>query len=334
MKPIVYIGRFTPATGGVTAKNSAIFAALDKKIDIQKIDLTAIKKGNVKVLILTLLALFRRSGKLVIGTAGQMRRVLSHVLYIFNRKVMRNSVLVVMGGQFSGIILKDKSYEKWVREYKTVLVETERMKRDLNSIGMTNVDIFPNCRKKPESEIAVRPRDGRLKCVCFSMIYPEKGIDTALEAAKALPGVDFDFWGDINPDYKDEFLNGVEALPNCRYNGIYKVDGENVYHMLNSYDLLLFPTRMAGEGVPGTLIEAKIAALPAAVTDIAHNAELVEDGVSGLVLKENSVGGLVEAIKAVDKDDALLAKLKNGAKKSGENFYFEAYIDKTASYLQ
>jgi glycosyltransferase involved in cell wall biosynthesis len=235
-------------------------------------------------------------------------------------------VLKGMGGQFGDIVATDQQYQKWVKCYKMIFVETVGMRDTLRSVGVNNVSVFPNCRKKPETDVLVRPRSGKLKCVCFSMIYPEKGIDTVLEAARQLPDVSFEFWGVIRDEYKSEFLAAVNAQSNCRYRGVYNVEGDNVYKMLNQYDLLLFPTRLSGEGVPGTLIEAKIAALPAIVSNVAYNAQLVENGVSGLVMQECTVKCLVEAIKIAENDE-LLTKLKCGAQESGKWYYFEEYLD-------
>ncbi|MBE6771520.1 MAG: glycosyltransferase [Ruminococcaceae bacterium] len=334
MSKTVYIGRFTPTTGGVTAKNSAIFSELSKHIKIKKLDLTLLKKGKISMLFSLLNALCTRRGSLIIGTTAKPRRFLSKFLYYFNRKVMNRSVLMVMGGAFGDIVSKDKAYQKWVSGYKAVFVETERMKNQLEAIGLTNIRIFENCRRKPETKIEVNSRDGRLKCVCFSMIYPEKGIDTVLQAAKELTDITFDFWGPIDSAYEEEFLSCAAKLPNCHYRGVFKVQGDNVYNMLNGYDLLLFPTRMEGEGVPGTLIEAKIAALPSIVSDVAHNSVLVQDGINGIVLKENTVECLIDTIKIAEKNDEFLTKLKCGAKESGKKYYFEKHIDELLSSLK
>lgn len=334
MNKIFYIGRFTPTTGGVTAKNSAIFKELNKYIKIKKMDLTLLKKGKVTMLFSLLAALCGRKNSVIVGTTAMARRLITRFLYYFNRKTMNRSVLMVMGGVFGDVVSKDKKYQKWLTGYKSVFVETDLMKNQLESMGLKNIYIFKNCRRKPETEIKTRPRSGALKCVCFSMIYPEKGIDTALLAAQQLPNVNFDFWGAINEEYKAEFLSSVEELPNCKYCGVFKVEGDNVYHMLNGYDVLLFPTRWAAEGVPGTVVESKIAALPAIVTDFASNSKIVQDGINGIVMKENTANGLVDAIKLVEADDEFLMNLKHDARESGKSYYFEENIGELLSFLQ
>jgi len=335
MKRVIYIGRFTPTSGGVTAKNSAIYSEISKQADVERIDLTELKKGKIMLVFYLLSAFLNPKNVLIIGTTAKIRRLMTAFLYFINRKAMNSSVLVVMGGAFAKNTEKDLPYQKWLKEYKVVYVETEKMKSHLESFGLSNVSVFPNCRKRPETEVRVNNQNEEaLKCVCFSMIYPEKGIDTVLLAAKNLPHIQFDFYGGIDKQYEERFLNDVEKLPNCNYNGVYKVQGDNVYNMLNEYDLLLFPTRMDCEGVPGTLVESKIAALPAVVSNVAFNAELVEHGVSGVVLKENTPEALEKAISSLNTDKATLIKLKQGALASAEYFYFDRYINDMLSYIK
>lgn len=334
MSKVFYIGRFTPATGGVTAKNTAIYNEIIKETDVKKMDLTELKKGKITMLFSLVAALFGRSNTLIIGTTAKARRLFSMLLYRFNRKAMARSLLIVMGAAFGEIVSDDPKYIKWVSGYKAVFVETELMKKQLEAVGLNNTYIFENCRKKPKTEIKIKPRSGEFKCVCFSMIYPEKGIDTVLLAAQQLPEATFDFWGGINEDYKTEFLSTAEKLPNCKYRGVFKVEGDNVYHMLNGYDVLLFPTRCPREGVPGTVIEAKIAALPVISSDFSKGNIVVNDGIDAIVLDETNSETLVEAIKLLQSDDALLTKLKQGAKESGKHYYFENRIGEIISHLK
>ncbi len=334
MNKIYYIGRFTPTSGGVTAKNSAIFCELKKHIQVEMIDLTLLKKANLSVLFCLVKAFLGRNNTFIIGTAAEMRRLISKFLYFFNRKALNRSVLMVMGGRLGYVAHDDAKYRKYLKEYRAILIETGKMKEQFDELGFSNVYMYENCRPRPNIEISVKKRNEKLKCVCFSMIYPKKGIDTALLAAEELPDISFDFYGGVSPEYVERFNSDINRLDNCTYHGVFKVNGDNVYQMLNGYDVLLFPTRHRNEGVPGTLVEAKIAALPAIVTDFASRPQLITDGVDGIVMKESSVKGLVDAIITLRDDDELLTRLKHGAKESGKNYYFENHIDILLSFLK
>lgn len=265
--------------------------------------------------------------KFVIALSARWRLYISCFLYLFNKKGLNNSILIVMGGKFSNDVARNLRYKAIVSEYKKIFVETAAMKNALNDSGINNVCIYPNCREKPIQKINIKPRDGKLKCIFFSMIYPEKGVDTILEAACRLSDIEFDFWGNIDKNYCSIFLNKIRSLENCEYRGVFKSDVDNVYELLNTYDIMLFPTRLTSEGVPGTLIEAKIAALPAIVSDVAFNSSIVKHMNDGIVLNHNNCENLMAAIRLLDHDDALLSSLKKGALKSADDYYIEKYID-------
>ena len=174
----------------------------------------------------------------------------------------------------------------------------------------------------------------RLKAVFFSRITPDKGIDIILEAAKKLSKVDFHLYGEKDSTYSDTFTNEINSLLNVKYHGVFKGKDAEVYDELSKYDVMLLPTRWKFEGIPGVLVESKIAGIPAIVSDICYNAEIVEDGVSGIVLKENTVENLTEAIERIDKNRAKLYRLKIGAKQSAEMYYIENYIEDILKKLE
>ena len=61
------------------------------------------------------------------------------------------------------------------------------------------------------------------------------------------------------------------------------------------------------------------------------NAEIVENDVSGVVLRENTVDGLVEAIEMLDGNRTVLDSLKRGAKESAEDFFPERFLGQILS---
>lgn len=168
--------------------------------------------------------------------------------------------------------------------------------------------------------------DRRLKCVFFSLVSPDKGIDLVLDAAECLPGIEFYIYGRVERNCGDFGLR-VDRLNNARYMGVFDSVRGDVVAELNKYDLHLFPSRWPNEGVPGVLVETKMAAVPSIVSDICYNAELVVDGEEGIVLRENTATALVEAISSLDVDRERLDAMKAASLKSAERFYIDRYID-------
>ena len=206
---------------------------------------------------------------------------------------------------------------------------------NLVSLGIHNVELLPNCRPKPKNEIEIREnQNGSLRCVFFSMIYPEKGVDLILEAARKLKTIEFDFWGSIRADYQVEFSALVNQYENCHYRGIFKTQEDDVYKLLSQYDVILFPTRLATEGIPGALVEAKISGIPAIVSDTAYNKYIVQHMTNGIVMSSNNTEDLLDSIKLLNNDRLLLMQLKINAKDSGNKYHFEAYRSLLLKYIK
>lgn len=331
---VFYLGSFPPEYGGVTVKNQNLFMALEKKVNIEKVDFSKIKRKDLKELIKLLRALIGRNNKYVIGVAGKnTRKKFCKLLYFINRNAMRNSIIFLMGGTAANDIADDAEYTKYIKTFKKVYAETESMINTLIKVGVINADYYPNGRFRPKRIIEKRDNNlNKLQCVFFSFIQPEKGTDLILMAAQRLPDIDFVFYGPIASSYKDSFLNSIKKLENVKYRGVFTGEAEEVYFELNKYDVLLFPTKWKIEGVPGILVESKIAGVTAIVSDESYNSEIVHND-QGIVISENTADEIVGAIQRIDRDRSLLKKLKYGSRESAEKYYIENYVDRISSVI-
>lgn len=330
---IYYIGGFPPPYGGVTVKNELLFSMLEDRLGskLKKLDTQRAKKNPLLLAYQSVLLLANRKAPLIVATAGTQRRHITLLLNKCNRRVLNKSCLIVMGGHFARRVKDDPGYIRGLARYRCILVETKEMAREMEALGLTNVAVYPNCRRRPATpaKVASNP-DQPLRCVFFSLISRDKGADRVLSAARQLPDVQFDFYGVLAPDYAEAFKKELDTLPNGAYHGVFQVKGDNVYRKLNAYDLLLLPTDWPHEGVPGVLVEAKIAAVPAIVSNVCYNSEIVENGVSGTVLAENTAEALAEAIRLYDRNRDTLTKQKEAALRSAEAYFAENYIDEIA----
>ena len=332
---IRYIGNFPPPYGGVTIKNKLLFDILSQRAPVIRFAEWKHIPKKVHQLFNMLLALVSRNPLIIgISAVGGKSKLLTRLLYVCNRRTMQKSLYFMMGGLEAGRIAANPEELKWYGNYRQIYVETRTMAACLQNAGLTNVGFYPNCRRKPDQPITVSDnRRGPLKCVFFSLIQPMKGADNILAAAELLPDVEFTFWGHISPEYKDEFLSKIENRPNVKYLGVFSGSSEAVYAELANHDLLLLPTKWASEGVPGILPEAKIAGIPAIVSNMSYNAELIEDKVAGTVLHENTSEALAEAIRRYDTDRELLLRHKENALRSADGFFIETYLEEILSQL-
>lgn len=332
---VVYMGAFPPEYGGVTMKNQNLYIALEKEMPIKRVDFNKVKGRNIKEAVRLVFHLLNPADRFVVGVSGkQTRKRFTQALYYFNRRAMKRSIIMVMGGSASYDMSVDPEYGKCAKSYRKIYVETRGMKAEMDAAGFDNVELYPNGRFRPLHSVAERNEGGKLNCVFFSKIQPEKGADLVLRAAKELPDVHFAFYGSIADDYQDSFMADVKRLDNVAYHGIFTGSSEKVYAELAKYDILLFPTKWDKEGAPGILVEGKISGIAEIVSNKSYNSELVRNGMEGIVLKENTSAELCVSIQKLERDRELLSLLKTGSRRSAEQYYIENYIDAIRKELE
>lgn len=103
---------------------------------------------------------------------------------------------------------------------------------------------------------------------------------------------------------------------------------EDVPSLLSSSDLLVVTSRPP-EGLPGVLIEAGLCGLPVVTTDVPGARDVVEDGVTGIVVPVDDQAALIEAVESLVTDvDRRLAMGRAGRERCEERFTIESTVDK------
>lgn len=322
----VYMGSFPPPYGGVTVKNENLYKLLSKHINVRKVDFSRVKRKKLLEL-LKLIFYIIQDNTMIVGVTGRKtKKRFTKILYKFSKKSMRRSIVMVMGGTAADDIASDPVYRKHMSCYKQIFVETAHMKKKMEASGLDNVSIYPNGRFKPAIFPTIRESDN-VKCVFFSLINEMKGVDIILDTAEKMKNVTFDFWGHVEDGYTSRFQERVKRANNVQYKGVFKGSSNEVYDLLSDYDVLLLPTKYTTEGIPGVLVEAKIAGIPSIVSDVSYNREIVSDGIDGIVLRENDSTNLQSAIERFQRDTNLLNKMKMNSRISAEYYYIENYED-------
>ena len=102
---------------------------------------------------------------------------------------------------------------------------------------------------------------------------------------------------------------------------------------LEELDVYALPSRF--EGGPYTPMEAMRAGTPVVVTNVAGNRDVVEHGVSGMVVPQDEPHALAVAMLTVLEDAALRARLVEGARESLHRFEVRTMAEATSSlYLE
>ena len=98
-------------------------------------------------------------------------------------------------------------------------------------------------------------------------------------------------------------------------------------------DTLLLTSRT--EGLPGVLIEAAAAGLPAVVYDVGAIDEIVEHGSSGIVVHDRTVESAARALVMLAREDELRLRLGARARAiASERFLIESAVGETDRVLR
>ena len=104
----------------------------------------------------------------------------------------------------------------------------------------------------------------------------------------------------------------------------------NIYDYMSNCNGLLMPS--LHEGLPYTLLEGMALGIPVIASRVGGLAEVIQNGITGILVSRGSVPELAEAISHFRQDPALFATFGDAARRLQESRYsLEAM---TAAYLQ
>ena len=76
----------------------------------------------------------------------------------------------------------------------------------------------------------------------------------------------------------------------------------DVADLLGRADVMVFPSRPQGEGMPGVLIEGGLSGLPIVATDVPGVRSVIDDGTTGFVLDVDDLDGMVSVLARLVED--------------------------------
>ena len=88
------------------------------------------------------------------------------------------------------------------------------------------------------------------------------------------------------------------------------------------------------EGVPGVIVETKLAAVPTIASNRGYNSELINNGKDGVLTCSDTVDELVGIISSLATSPEQLDSMKEAALLSADFFYVERYLDTISEVLQ
>ena len=155
-------------------------------------------------------------------------------------------------------------------------------------------------------------RSGKLRFGYIGTLIPSKGVHVLVEAFNGVQNADaeLEIHGSFLPyegfeDYPD-LLPRLVRNERIRFLGGYQ--HTQISNILAGIDVLVVPS-IWHENSPLTLHEAFLARTPVIASDLGGMAELIQDGVNGLLFKAEDAADLREKIEMVVRRPDLIAKL-------------------------
>ena len=164
----------------------------------------------------------------------------------------------------------------------------------------------------------------------LSELHPNKGLDTLIrafaEAAREMPHAALVL---INDGQSRAGLSELARTNGCADRVFFAGFVPNARELLSAADVFVLPSRK--EGLPFAILEAGMARLPVIATRVGAVPEIVEDGVSGLLVPAGEAGPLAEALLRMENDALLRARAGNALHaRVIRGFSEEAMLRKTA----
>lgn len=211
-----------------------------------------------------------------------------------------------------------------------VLSETEK-EHVMKRFGAKNVEVLPNCVEIPEND-NLNPNlnlNEKVTLGYLGRIEANKGMKELWMACQQLKedGVDFCLEMAGKEEHEGEYLPRFEALLGNDFHYYGVVSGQSKSEFFKRKDVFVMPSYF--EGLPMALLECMSYGVVPVVTPVGSIPQVVTNGRNGLLTKVKDVDSIVEAIKKLATDRALLYSMGQEARTTIlNNFSTEEYIRK------
>ena len=319
---------------GERIKNTLIYNSLTKKYDVKLINLSRFKLIRTFSIFFQGLFFKKKYDYIVISKdphgANIIHRILKMARFPFDKIIYFEIGPFLYDRILNGSIKK----ETFISD-KLIVVETNSMKQELESLSFKNIDVFPNF--KPIVNVGLLYKNYPVKCinlVFLSRIEEKKGLYDLIDVLTVINSnfvkYKLDIYGRIQSSGDRITLNYYLKKYNfISYKGKMDVGSVESYKILSSYDLHVFPTKYT-EGFPGSLIDFFIAGVPTLSSSFARAHEILTDNDS-IFFEQGSNNDLLKKLEFIYNNQNILSSLRENSYKKRELYstkHFEDYLDK------
>jgi len=219
-------------------------------------------------------------------------------------------------------------FERTVRQAAGAIVQGECLRFNFEPwLPPERIFVVPAGYEPSKVPPRARGEDGQIRVLYLGAMVREKGVFVILEAATKIaarrPDVRFVFVGAWFRAEQEaaakQFIADHQLGEQVTLLG--PVSNEVKWQTLVDADMLVFPTFYYYETMGGVLLEAMQAGLPVIATRRASIPEIIQDGVQGLLIKEQDPDELAEKILRLADDPALRAKMGAAGRQRFDGYY-------------
>lgn len=306
---------------GERIKSSYLFDSISKYDNLKIINLSKNRFFETMKFLFNLIFNRKNIKKIVVSKDPRGATIL-HKIIKFLKFPQKKVVYFEIGPMLYDLIVEGKTKKDLFEKDYLIIVETNSMKKELNSLGFDNVDVFPNFKHIPDVPLITKKYPTKIiKLIYFSRIDSEKGIFDAIKAVIKINECTVKFTLDIYgliPDKKTKEQLDIllQNIPYIKYIGKLDTDSKKSYQTLSEYDLHIFPTKYK-EGFPGSLIDFFIAGVPTISSDFARYDDILTCETS-FKFRRGDIDNLIERLNFVYNNQQLLPEMR-------KNNYMERY---------
>lgn len=315
--------------GGETIKNDILYEYLKSK---KRVRLSNFKKNKIVIFLNILKSLIFPDTKKIILSKSAFSAYfflwIADKINFYEKEIY----YFVIGGRLDEIICEKKQNLNIYKKLKKIYVETNKLKENLEQMGLENVQVIPNFKRYSKRIFNEKEYGIPLKTIFFSRITSKKGVDMIFDMLELLnkdkERIKIDFYGPISNEYQKKFRKKILANELAEYKGILNGQDESIYEILEQYDLMLFPTFWEGEGFPGTIIDSYIASLPIVASNWKFNSEIIKDKETGFLFEAKNQNSFNDIILKILKDPNQLKIMRKNCYRESEKYNIDKVLEK------
>ena len=321
MKDLFFIGALdypNVPQAGDAVKNRYLLSFFKEKLDnVEYVDTQRWKRNPMILLRVLCRLLFRRYRNIVISTSNVSAY---RLIRLTTSLRLPSRIYYFMIAGYTPVKIKQGIYKaEPFHRLERIIVEADKVAELYHEVGIDNTLRLYNFKPVYFVPDPDEPHTGKVRFVFLSRLTELKGIFHILESVRRLNAeglqeqFEVDFYGRLDADVQERFLQECEALPNVEYKGFLQLNAAPGFQLLSEYDAMLFPTMHPTEGFPGVIADAAIAALPVIASDWSYAEEIIGDGRCGLLFPTGDNDALTDVMRRVVADRSLLQPMRRRA---------------------